>query len=98
MASLEQIEKQVRGLSGEELGQLQQDLKGIKKEIAEREGMEKAGRWKKEVGIDDRVDFRRGNKAQSGTVDAVLRDGVRVRTEGGKRARTVKWHEITSKR
>ncbi len=98
MANLEQIEKQVRGLSSAELDQLTRDLKGIRKEIDEREGQENAGRWKKEVEIDDTVTFRRAGKEQSGTVDAVLRDGVRVHTAGGKRARTVKWHEITGKK
>ncbi len=98
MASYEQIEKQVRALSVAEIEQLERSLKGIKKEAEAREGQERGEKIRKEIGIDDKIQFRRAGKTLSGTVETIMRDGVRVRVDGGKRARMIKWHEVLSRK
>ena len=98
MASLEQVEKQVRSLSVAEIEQLEKSMKAIRKEAEAKEGQERGEKIRKEIGIDDKVQFRRAGKTFLGVVETIQRDGVRVRIEGGKRARVIRWHEVLGKK
>ncbi len=98
MADYKAILRDIRNLTPDQIDGLSKELKAIKKEASERQADERAAHWKKDIQLDDRINFKRGREELTGNVEAISHKGVRVQVPGGQRARTVKFSEIVSKK